>query len=57
MNQTQRALLLAAAMIGTALLAVADIIPESVAQWAPLALLAIAPSAWLGTSKPCGARQ
>ena len=57
MDQIQRALLLAAAMIGIALLAVADVIPESVAQWAPLALIAIAPSAWLGTSRTCGAKQ
>lgn len=48
MTQTQKALLLAAAMIGIGVLAIVEIIPEGFAQWAPLALLAIFPGAWLG---------
>lgn len=53
MNPIQKALLLGAAMIGTALLAIFDIIPETFAQWAPVALLAIFPSVWLGSSRGC----
>ncbi|GAA4048084.1 hypothetical protein [Parerythrobacter jejuensis] len=49
MTQISKALLLAAAMIGIALLAVAGIVPEQVAQFAPMALLAIFPTAWLGS--------
>lgn len=47
MTQIKNALLLAAAMIGIAVLAVFDIVPESFAQWAPFALLAAFPGAWL----------
>lgn len=57
MAQIYKALLLAAAMIGIAVLAVFDIVPEQVAQWAPLALLAIFPTAWMGSPKTCGAAQ
>lgn len=57
MIQICKALLLAAAMLGVSLLAIFDIIPESYAQWAPLALLALFPTAWIGTSKKCGATQ
>jgi hypothetical protein len=35
-------------MIAIALLAVLDIIPEQFAQFAPIALLALVPSAWMG---------
>ena len=55
MDQIYKALLLAAAIITIGVLAVFDIIPESTAQWAPLALLAAIPTAWLGNSKCCGA--
>lgn len=48
MTQTHKALLLAAAMIGLALLAVFGVIPEAFTPWAPFALLAIFPGAWLG---------
>lgn len=51
MKQIQKALLLAAAMIGIAVLAVFDIVPEEIAQFAPFALLALFPGAWLGGSK------
>lgn len=57
MLQICKALLLAAAMLGVSLLAIFDIIPESYAQWAPLALLALFPTAWIGTSKKCRATQ
>lgn len=53
MTQIQKACLLAAAMIGIAILAVFDIIPETYAQFAPLALIALFPSAWMGSSR-CG---
>ena len=43
MKQIQQALLLAAAMIGIALLSVVDIVPEEIAQFAPFALLALFP--------------
>ena len=55
MNQTTKALLLAAVMLSIGGLAVFDIIPEEVAQWAPLALLAIFPGVWLGRGR-CGAQ-
>lgn len=54
MSQVQHALLLAAAMIGVALLAVFEFIPEAFAQWAPFALLAIFPGVWLGRDRTCG---
>jgi hypothetical protein len=57
MTQIQKALLIASAMIGIALLAVFDIVPEEFAQWAPLVLIAIFPSAWMGRPKKCGAAQ
>lgn len=57
MIRIYKPLLLAATMIGVSLLAIFDIIPESYAQWAPLALLALFPTAWMGTSKKCGATQ
>ena len=54
MTTTRSALLLAAAMIGIALLAMVDVVPEETAQFAPLALLAIFPQVWLGRSRVCG---
>ena len=47
MKQIHKALLLAAAMIGVALLAVVELVPQDVAQFAPFALLAMFPGAWL----------
>jgi len=55
MNQIQKALLVAGGMIGISLLAVVGIVPDKVAQFAPMALLALFPGAWLGSSKnACG---
>jgi len=48
MTEIHKALALATAMIAIALLAVLDIIPEQFAQFAPIALLALFPSAWMG---------
>lgn len=56
MTHIHKAILLAFAMIGIALLAVAGIVPEETAQWAPLALLAIFPSVWMGKARNCGAK-
>ena len=56
MTQLPKSLLLAGAMIGIALLAVFDIIPQEIAQFAPFALLALFPAAWLGSGKGCRAR-
>lgn len=56
MTQIQKALLLASAMIGVALLAVPGIVPEEIAQWAPFALLAIFPGVWMGQPRTCGAK-
>ena len=53
MKQIHRALILAAAMIGIALLAVAGIVPEVVAQYSPFVLLALFPKAWLGSARSC----
>ena len=53
MTHIQKALLLASTMIGIALLAVAGIVPESIAQWAPVALLAIFPRIWMGKPQNC----
>jgi len=57
MTQIQKALLLATAMIGIALLAELGIVSDGVAQFAPFALLALFPSVWMGTSRACGAKQ
>lgn len=46
-------LLLAAAMIGIALLSVAEIVPQEAAQFAPFALLALFPGAWLRRDRSC----
>lgn len=53
MNQKHAALMLAAAMIGIALLSVFDIVPEEVAQFSPFLLLALFPYAWLGRDRAC----
>lgn len=53
MKHIHTSLLLGFAMIGVALLAIADVIPAEFAQWAPLALLAIVPAAWLRADKTC----
>lgn len=51
MTQYRRALALAAAMLVIAGLAVVGVVPEKVAQFAPIALLALFPSVWLGQGR------
>lgn len=53
MKQIHLSLLLAAAMIGIAVLAVFDIVPEEVAQFSPFFLLALFPGAWLRRDCSC----
>ena len=53
MTQTKKSLMLAAAMIGIAILAVFDIVPEKFAQFAPLLLLALFPGVWLRRGNGC----
>lgn len=53
MKQIHKALLLAGAMIFIAVLAVAGIIPQAYAHYAPLALIVLFPSAWIGTDRRC----
>lgn len=57
MTQVQKALILATAMLGVALLAVYDIVPSQFAEFSPLALLVFLP--WVlntkGQAKTCGA--
>lgn len=53
MTQIQKALMLAAAMIAIAVLAVFGIIPEKIAQFAPMALIALFPSVWMGQGRNC----
>lgn len=53
MTQIQKALMLAAAMIAIAVLAVFGIIPEKIAQFAPMALIALFPSVWMGKGRNC----
>ncbi len=57
MTQIQKALLLAAAMIAISVLAVFDIVPQEYAQFAPIALIALFPSAWMGKVRGCGAKR
>lgn len=57
MTQIQKALLLAGAMIAIAGLAVFDIVPQEYAQYAPIALMALFPSAWMGKGRGCGANR
>lgn len=51
MKPYRSAILLAVAMIGIAFLAVLDVVPQEVAQFAPMALLAIFPRVWLGRGR------
>lgn len=53
MSQIVQALLLAIAILGTAALSVAGLLPTGIADWAPLALLALFPGAWLGKGRSC----
>lgn len=53
MQQYQKALLLAAAIIGIAVLAVLGVVPQDIAQFAPFMLLALFPGAWLGRGRSC----
>lgn len=53
MPSLPRPLLLGALLIAIALMAIFGIIPEKVAQFAPLALLAIFPGVWLGGGRGC----
>lgn len=53
MSQFHKALLLAAAMIGIAVLAILDIIPQEWAQYAPVALVSLFPSVWMGKQSRC----
>jgi hypothetical protein len=57
MTIIQKALLLAAAMIGVGILTRFGIIPETVTIWAPLMLLALFPSIWMGHTRGCGAKR
>ena len=53
MKNHRAPLLLGLAMIGIALLAVFDVVPDKVAQYAPLALLVLFPQVWLGRDRSC----
>ena len=53
MSHYRAPLLLAFAMIGIAFLAVLEIVPEEVAQFAPFLLLALFPHAWLRSERSC----
>ncbi|MBX7481766.1 hypothetical protein [Qipengyuania qiaonensis] len=48
MTQTRKVLVPVTAMIAVAILAVFDVIPEQIAQFAPVALFALLPGAWIG---------
>lgn len=52
MTQTQKALMLASAMIGLALLAANEMIPAAFAQYSPLGLLVFLP--WVLNDKRSG---
>lgn len=54
MTTIQKSLLLASAMIGIALLAVFEVVPEEAAQFSPLALMVLLPWA-TGGSRRCSA--
>jgi hypothetical protein len=55
MHPLFKALLLAAAMMAIAVLAVFEIVPDKFAQFAPIALLALFPSVWMGRRcRPAG---
>ena len=53
MKQYRAPLILAFAMIGIALLAVFEIVPEEFAQYSPLFLLALFPGVWLRRDRSC----
>ena len=53
MKQMHLSLMLAAAMIGIALLAIFEFVPEEVAQYSPFLLLALFPAAWLRGDSTC----
>ena len=53
MKQIHASLLLAASIIGIALLTVAGIVPQEAAQIAPFLLLALFPGAWLHRDRSC----
>ncbi|NNC53492.1 MAG: hypothetical protein HKO08_10695 [Erythrobacter sp.] len=53
MKQIHLSLLVAAAMIGIAVLSVYEIVPQEVAQFSPFLLLALFPGAWLGSDRSC----
>ena len=53
MKNYRAPLLLAFAMIGIALLSVFEIVPEEVAQYSPLFLLALFPRVWLRGERSC----
>ncbi len=53
MKHYRAPLLLAAAMIGIAMLSVFEFVPEEVAQYSPFLLLALFPHAWLRDRKSC----
>lgn len=53
MKQIHLSLLVAAAMIGVAVLSVYEIVPQEVAQFSPFLLLALFPGAWLGSDRSC----
>lgn len=57
MNQMQKALLLAGAVIALAVLAMFDFVPQEFAQFGPIALLAVFPSLWMGKNCRFGAKQ
>ena len=53
MKQIHFSLMLAAAMIGIALLAIFEFVPEEAAQYSPLFLLALFPAAWMRGDNTC----
>lgn len=53
MKQIHLSLLVAAAMIGIAVLSVYEIVPQEVAQFSPFLLLALFPGAWLSSDRSC----
>ncbi len=53
LTQIQKALLVAGAMLGIAILAVFEIVPEWVGQYAPIALIVLFPGAWMGRDRAC----
>nr|WP_161593719.1 hypothetical protein [Parerythrobacter lutipelagi] len=55
MTTIQRSLILAAAMILVALAAVVGVLPETAAQYSPLAMMVFLPWALRGERSSCGA--